>query len=180
MASPGPDLAMTRRLEPPEHGDWIDVTTSVLPVDLAWSWASRRDCGAVVTFCGTVRDHSDGRPGVTQLEYEAYAEQVIPRLTGVARAARDRWEEIGRLVLLHRIGLLVVGEVSVVVVASTPHRAEAFAAAQFCIDTLKETVPIWKRETWVGGTNWTTCAQEGHGAAARGGPEGPAARAVSR
>jgi molybdopterin synthase catalytic subunit len=76
----------------------------------------------------------------------------------VAAAARKRWAEIGRLVLLHRVGRLEVGEVSVVAVASTPHRAEAFAAAQFCIDTLKHTVPIWKRETWSGGTDWTLCS----------------------
>ena len=60
--------------------------------------------------------------------------------------------------LLHRIGRLRVGEVSVVVGASTPHRGEAFAAAQFCIDTLKHTVPIWKRETWAGGSDWSVCA----------------------
>ena len=62
--------------------------------------------------------------------------------------------------LLHRVGRLEVGEVSVVVTASTPHRAEAFAAAQFCIDTLKHTVPIWKREKWSGGTDWTLCSDD--------------------
>ena len=71
--------------------------------------------------------------------------------------------EIGRLVLLHRVGRLVVGEVSVVVVASTPHRGEAFAAAQFCIDTLKHTVPIWKHETWEGGSDWSVCTHDGPG-----------------
>ena len=154
-ASPEPDR--NRGPVPPERGDWIGVTPAVLPVDVAWSWASRPDCGGVVTFCGTVRDHSEGRPGVIRLEYEAYTEQVVPRLTSVAKAAREQWGEIGRLVLLHRVGPLVVGEVSVVVAASTPHRAEAFAAAQFCIDTVKETVPIWKRETWSGGTEWARC-----------------------
>ena len=122
-----------------------------------------RSCRAVVgvvSFCGTVRDHSEGRPGVTSLEYEAYVEQVAPRLSLVADSARERWAEIGRLVLLHRVGRLEVGDVSVVVVASTPHRAEAFAAAQFCIDTLKHTVPIWKRETWTGGTDWSVCSPE--------------------
>jgi molybdopterin synthase catalytic subunit len=63
----------------------------------------------------------------------------------------------GRLVLLHRIGPLEVGDISVVVVASTPHRAEAFEVARYCIDTLKHTVPIWKKETWSGGTDWTVC-----------------------
>jgi molybdopterin synthase catalytic subunit len=145
---------------PPESGDWVGVGAGPLPVEAAWRWAILPGCGGIVTFCGTVRDHSDGRPGVTVLEYEAYVEQVGPRLTRVASAARERWEEIGRLVLLHRVGRLEVGEVSVVVVASTPHRAEAFAAAQFCIDTLKHTVPIWKRETWSGGTDWTVCSNE--------------------
>jgi molybdopterin synthase catalytic subunit len=79
----------------------------------------------------------------------------------VAATARTRWPQIGRLALLHRVGRLEVGEVAVVVAASTPHRAEAFAAAQFCIDTLKHTVPIWKRETWEGGCDWSLCAPEG-------------------
>ena len=64
------------------------------------------------------------------------------------------------MALLHRVGRLEVGEVAVVVVASTPHRAEAFAAAQFCIDTLKHTVPIWKRETWEGGSDWSVCTPD--------------------
>ena len=147
-------------LTPPESGDWVGVGTGPLPVEAAWRWAVLPGCGGIVTFCGTVRDHSEGRPGVTCLEYEAYVEQVAPRLARVAAAARERWAEIGRLVLLHRVGRLEVGEVSVVVVASTPHRAEAFAAAQFCIDTLKHTVPIWKRETWSGGTDWTLCSDD--------------------
>jgi molybdopterin synthase catalytic subunit len=152
---------MTRgELLPPESGDWIGVSEGQLRVDRAWKWASLPDCGAIVTFCGTVRDHSDGRPGVTCLEYEAYAEQVVPRLTEVAESARAQWPEIGRLVLLHRVGRLEVGEVSVVVAASTPHRGEAFSAAQFCIDTLKHSVPIWKLETWDGGSDWSLCSHE--------------------
>jgi molybdopterin synthase catalytic subunit len=147
-------------LLPPQGPDWIGVTENELPVAEAMRWSGLPGCGGIVTFCGTVRDHSDGRPGVTHLEYEAYVEQVEPRLSAVAREARDRWPEIGRLVLLHRIGRLEVGQVSVVVVASTPHRGEAFAAAQFSIDTLKHTVPIWKRETWSGGSDWTVCAHE--------------------
>jgi molybdopterin synthase catalytic subunit len=153
---------MTRpALEMPTGEDWIAISQGELPVDAAWRWAGVAECGGIVTFCGTVRDHSDGRAGVTSLEYEAYEEQVVPRLATVAAAARTRWPQIGRLALLHRVGRLEVGEVAVVVVASTPHRAEAFAAAQFCIDTLKQTVPIWKRETWQGGSDWSRCAPEG-------------------
>ena len=149
-------------LQMPVSGDdWIAISEGQLPVDHAWRWAGVPECGGIVTFCGTVRDYSDGRPGVTSLEYEAYEEHVVPRLNDVATAARDRWPEIGRLVLLHRVGRLEVGEVAVVVAASTPHRAEAFAAAQFCIDTLKHTVPIWKRETWEGGSDWSLCTPEG-------------------
>jgi molybdopterin synthase catalytic subunit len=147
-------------LTPPESGDWVGVGTGPVPVEAAWQWAILPGCGGIVTFCGTVRDHSEGRPGVTCLEYEAYVEQVAPQLARVAAAAREQWTEIGRLVLLHRVGRLEVGEVSVVVVASTPHRAEAFAAAQFCIDTVKHTVPIWKRETWSGGADWTRCSAD--------------------
>jgi molybdopterin synthase catalytic subunit len=145
----------------PVGGEWIAISEGPLPVDAAWKWAGIPECGGIVTFCGTVRDHSDGRARVTSLEYEAYEEQVVPRLDAVAATARTRWPQIGRLALLHRVGRLVVGEVAVVVVASTPHRAEAFAAAQFCIDTLKHTVPIWKRETWEGGSDWSLCAPEG-------------------
>lgn len=150
---------MTRLdLVPPDGIDWIATSELPLPVDAACSWAVVPHCGGVVTFCGTVRDHSSGRLAVTSLEYEAYVEQVVPRLGDVAASARSRWPVIGRLVLLHRIGRLVVGDVSVVVVASTPHREEAFDAARYCIDTVKHTVPIWKHETWAGGSDWSLCA----------------------
>lgn len=122
-------------------------------------WAVRPDCGAVVVFSGTVRDHAEGRAGVTSLAYEAYAGEVEPRLNAIADEARRRWPDLGRLALLHRVGELGLGEVSVVVAASTPHRGEAFEAARFAIDTLKATVPIWKREAWDGGEGWGTAAR---------------------
>ena len=148
-------------VRPPATGDdWIALTHDELPVHLAYEWAVRPDCGGVVLFSGTVRDHADGRTGVTRLSYEAYAEQVEPRFAALAADARRRWPDIGRLVLLHRIGDLELGESSVVVVASAPHRGEAFEAARFCIDTLKETAPIWKKETWEGGSDWATGAHD--------------------
>ena len=94
---------------------------------------------------------------MTELEYEAYEEEVVPRLARIADAIRDRWSEVGRVALLHRIGKLSLGEVSVIVAVSAPHRVEAFAAAQYGIDTLKSSVPIWKRETWSGGDDWGLC-----------------------
>ena len=139
---------------PPEGDDWVGITEEPLPLDTAVAWATRPDCGALVLFSGTVRDHAEGRPGVSLLEYEAYAEQVEPRLAAICAEARARWPELGRIVLLHRTGPLALAESSVVVVVSAPHRPEAFAAARFGIDTLKATVPIWKRETWEGGSDW--------------------------
>jgi molybdopterin synthase catalytic subunit len=125
----------------------------------AVSWATRPDCGGLVLFSGTARDHAEGRPGVERLEYEAYDAQVVPRLAAVADEARARWPAVGRIALLHRTGVLAVGESAVVVVVSAPHRAEAFDAARFCIDTLKRSVPIWKRETWADGESWGLEAQ---------------------
>ncbi len=93
-----------------------------------------------------------------RLEYEGYESEVDARLVALAGEARSRWPVLGRLVLLHRLGALEVGETSVLVVAGAPHRAEAFEAARWCIDTLKATVPIWKRETWEGGVDWGTGA----------------------
>jgi molybdopterin synthase catalytic subunit len=112
-----------------------------------------------VVFSGTARDHADGRPGVSLLEYEAYAEAVIPRLEAIVERARTEWPDLGRLALLHRVGPVPVGESAVVVVASAPHRDAAFAAARFGIDSLKATVPIWKREHWEGGESWGLEAQ---------------------
>ena len=144
----------------PFGDNWIDVAEHPLPVSEALEWAVVPACGAVVVFCGTVRDHSKGRPGVTSVEYEAYPEHVGPRVATVADAARRRWDTLGRLAILHRVGCLAVGEVSVVVVASAPHRSEAFEAARFCIDSVKVSVPIWKRESWAGGSDWGLCAHD--------------------
>lgn len=145
---------------PPPTDTWVGVTTDPLPVGAVTEWATVPSCGAVALFCGTVRDHSEGRPGVVRLDYDAYEEQVVPRLEAIAGSARGRWPDAGRVALLHRVGTLGVGEVSVVVAVSTPHRAEAFAAASWCIDTVKATVPIWKREVWEGGEDWGLCAHE--------------------
>jgi molybdopterin synthase catalytic subunit len=146
-------------LSTPEGDTWLGLSGAPLPVAEALSWAVRPDCGGLVLFSGTARDHAEGRPAVEQLEYEAYESQVVPRLAEVAGEARARWPSVGRIALLHRTGVLAVGESAVVVVVSAPHRAEAFEAARFCIDTLKRSVPIWKRETWAGGESWGLEAQ---------------------
>lgn len=133
---------------------WVELTASPLSYERASSWVTLPQCGAVVVFGGTVRDHAEGRPGVSELEYEAYPEQVERRLHDIAAEARRRWSSVGRVALLHRFGTLKVGECSVLVAVSAAHRGEAFEAARYCIDTLKHSVPIWKRERWQGGEDW--------------------------
>jgi len=147
-------------LDPPAHGDdWLGLSADPLPVPAVGAWLVRPDCGGIVTFVGVARDHSEGRAEVDGLEYEAYETQVEPRLARIAEEARARWSTVGRLVMLHRTGPLEVTEAAVVVGASAPHRDEAFAVARFCIDTLKATVPIWKKESWRGGRSWGLEAQ---------------------
>ena len=148
-------------VEAPAHGDdWLALTDEVLPVAAAYEWCVLPSCGAVVLFSGTARDHADGRDGVEELVYEAYAEQVTPRLAAIAAEVRDRWPTVGRIALLHRVGALAIGESSVIVAVSSPHRPEAFEAARFGIDAVKASAPIWKRERWEGGEAWGLAAHE--------------------
>lgn len=146
-------------VHPPRDGDlWLGLTDAALPIGEMYEWCVRPDCGAVVLFSGTVRDHAEGRSDVERLEYEAYEEMVEPKLAEIAAEARTRWPTIGRIVLVHRVGSLALGESSVVAAVSAPHREEAFAAARFAIDALKVSVPVWKREVWAGGSDWGTDA----------------------
>ena len=155
---------LTRRLydesvRTPREDTWVEVGPGSIPTATVTEWAVRPDCGAVVVFSGTARDHSPGRAGVRRLEYEAYKEQAEPRMRTVADEARARWPELGRVALLHRTGPLEIGETAVVAAVSAPHREEAFAAARFCIDTLKASVPLWKREVWDDGEAWGSDAE---------------------
>jgi molybdopterin synthase catalytic subunit len=141
-------------------GDWVSLDTAQLPVAEATAWATTPGSGAVVTFLGVVRDHSDGRTGVSGLTYEAYEEVAARRMEEIVVETRRRWPDVERVAVLHRTGDVALSEASVAVVVSSPHRADAFEAARYAIDTLKETVPIWKREHWAGGDDWATCAHE--------------------
>ena len=110
-------------------------------------------CGAVVTFLGTVRDLTDGQVTVA-LDYEAYPGMAEKKLTEIEKETRERWP-VGEIMMVHRLGRLEVGEVSVAVAVSCPHRNQAFEACRHAIDRLKELVPIWKKENWSDGTtNW--------------------------
>jgi len=144
--------------QPLDGDDWFGLTESELPIAVAYDWALRPRCGAVVLFSGTIRDHAEGRSGVEHLTYEAYEEQVVPRFTEIGAELRCRWPDTGRVALLHRLGRIEIGESSVIAVVSAPHRAEAFEAARFAIDALKESAPIWKHEVWAEGADWGTGA----------------------
>jgi molybdopterin synthase catalytic subunit len=108
--------------------------------------------GGIVTFEGTVRDNARGKR-VRYLEYDAYPEMAEAELARIAAEVERRWGT-DRIALVHRIGRLEIGEVSVVVAVACPHRAEAFEACRYAIDTLKSTVPIWKKEVAEDGEEW--------------------------
>lgn len=114
--------------------------------------------GAVALFVGTVREHNRGRR-VLHLEYQAYGEMAEGELARIERAAIERFA-VSRVAVAHRTGRVEIGEASVVVAVSAPHRAAALEACRFVIDTLKQTVPIWKREVFEGGEAWIEGAGE--------------------
>ena len=145
-------------LEVPIRSDWVVVTPDPLSVELAMEWATTPACGAVVTFSGVVRDHSEDRFGVTAITYEAYEEVATERLAAVVGETRERYEGIERIAAWHRTGRLELSELSVLVVVSSAHRDVAFTAGRFVIDTLKVRVPIWKREHWESGDDWAESA----------------------
>ena len=135
--------------------DWISITEGPLSSDELSNWVIRPNCGAVVTFSGVVRDHSRSRENVIALDYETDTELAEGRLREVVREARARWPVLERVAIHHRIGQVELSASTVVVAVSAPHRDVAFDAARFCIDALKVSVPMWKREIWDGGSEWS-------------------------
>lgn len=124
----------------------------------------RPGCGAVVTFLGTVRDLT-GDEVTVALDYEAYPPMAEAKLAEIEADTRARWPA-GDVALVHRLGRLEVGDVSVAVAVSCPHRGQAFEACRHAIDRLKELVPIWKRENWADGrTAWVHPVRTGEPAA---------------
>ena len=122
------------------------------PIDLAALQAAAPAEGALCLFVGVVRNENGGRP-VLRLEYEAYEEMALPLMEEIAAETRRRWPG-SEVRIVHRLGPLAIGEASVAVAVSSPHRAEAFAACRHAIDTLKATVPIWKKEFYADGQTW--------------------------
>jgi molybdopterin synthase catalytic subunit len=132
----------------------LKVTTAPLSIDEALAAVRQDGCGAVALFVGTVRDHHDGKR-VVSISYSAFGEMAEKEFAKIAEEAARRWT-IGGLHIAHRTGKLAIGEASVVVAASAPHRAEAFEACRYAIETLKKTAPIWKEEFYEDGKAWVS------------------------
>ncbi len=130
----------------------IELTDRPIPVDRLLREVADPRAGAVVLFLGVVRDNARGRR-VKHLTYEAYEALARRQCEQIAGAIHERWP-VTRVAIVHRTGRLEIGEASVAIAVSAPHRAEAFEAGRFAIDTLKQTVPIWKKEVWEGGEAW--------------------------
>jgi molybdopterin synthase catalytic subunit len=140
----------------------IRLTRDAIDYTALTEQVRKGDCGAVVVFLGTVRDLT-GDCVTVALDYEAYPGMAEKKMAEIEADARDRWP-VGEIVLEHRLGRLEVGEVSVAVAVSCPHRADAFEACRFAIDRLKELVPIWKKENWADGTTeWVHPEKSNHG-----------------
>jgi molybdopterin synthase catalytic subunit len=133
----------------------VAVTEDPVSSDQLSAWVVRPNCGAVVTFSGVVRNHSRAHDDVFALEYETSIKLAEQRLNEIVAVARERWVSLEAVAIHHRVGRVELSETTVVVAVSSPHRSDAFDAARFCIDTLKETIPMWKRELWEGGSAWS-------------------------
>jgi molybdopterin synthase catalytic subunit/molybdopterin converting factor small subunit len=139
-------------LIPPVSGGAFRLSDAPLSLDAVVEEVRSDEAGAIATFIGTTRVHSRGRT-VTHLEYEAYQGMAEEVMAGIADELRRRYE-LCDVAIHHRVGPVGIGEPSVVIAVSAPHRQDALAACKDAIDTLKETVPLWKKEVYEGGEEW--------------------------
>jgi len=131
----------------------IRLTRDIIDYHAMTEEVRRADCGAIVLFLGTVRDLTGERITVA-LDYDAYPAMAKKKMAEIEADTRQRWP-IGDIIMVHRLGHLDIGDISVAVAVSSPHRAQAFEACRHAIDRLKELVPIWKKENWAdGSTEW--------------------------
>jgi molybdopterin synthase catalytic subunit len=133
-------------------GGRYHVTSEPLDTNEAAAIVSGPECGAVATFVGLVRDHNVGRR-VLWLDYEAYAPLALKTFAKIGDEAAGRWAGV-RVAIHHRTGRVAIGEASVVIAAASAHRADAFAAARFAIERVKQIAPVWKHEHFEGGEVW--------------------------
>ncbi len=130
----------------------IQIRRDALDRDALVAAVSHPGAGGIVIFEGVVRDNARGKQ-IRYLEYDVYPEMAIQQIRTIIAEAEKRWD-VDRVAVAHRIGRIEIGEASVIIVVATPHRAEAFEACRYIIDTLKTTVPIWKKEVATNGEEW--------------------------
>lgn len=130
----------------------IELLTTPLDTQRCINFVNTKDAGGIDVFIGTVRDATKGK-AVLRLEFEAYESMAVAEMRKVAEQAIEKFGA-KKIALHHRTGILEIGEAAVVIAVSAPHRAAAFDACRYCIDTLKETVPIWKKEIFEDGEVW--------------------------
>ena len=154
VVTDGDEVAFIPPVSGGMHGVGVlfEVTARPLDARRMETAVAHKGAGAICTFTGVVRDSSRGR-SVTHLEYEAYSEMATGQMRKIADEIGEKWPD-ARVAIAHRTGRLEIGEPSVVVSVSSPHRAEAIAACKWGIDRLKESVPIWKKEHAEDGTYW--------------------------
>jgi molybdopterin synthase catalytic subunit/molybdopterin converting factor small subunit len=139
-------------LIPPVSGGAFRITDSPLSLEHAVAEVADDEAGAIATFTGTVRSESRGRR-VVRLEYEAYPEMAEDVIAALAAELEERYD-VHAIAIHHRVGVVEIGEASVVIAVSARHRADALSACRDAIDQLKETVPMWKKEIYEGGEEW--------------------------
>jgi molybdopterin synthase catalytic subunit len=141
-------------LIPPVSGgvDLYEITQHPLSLDALVTTVGQNTSGAVASFLGIVREFARGRR-VEYLEYDAYPEMATASMRQIGDEIRKRWP-VDRIAIVHRIGRLTIGEASVAIAVSSPHRREALEACAYAIERLKEIVPIWKKEVWTDGAEW--------------------------
>ena len=130
----------------------IQISVSTLNVSACIDWVMSPQSGGIDVFIGTVRDATKGK-AVTRLEFETYQSMAIKEMEKIAQQAFDQWP-VQKILIHHRTGVLQIGEIPVVIAVSAAHRDAAFDACRFIIDTLKQTVPIWKKEIFEDGEIW--------------------------
>lgn len=151
--SPGDELCL---FPPVSGGSGLDdfrVVDHPLSADAIAAEVDDPAAGGIVIFSGVVRNETGGRP-VKFLEYEGHVPMAESKMRAIGAAIRQRWPGVRRVVMLHRLGRLEIGEASVMIAVSAAHRQEAFEACRYAIDTLKTTVPIWKKEHFEDGEVW--------------------------
>lgn len=130
----------------------LKLQSEPLSLEPLLEWVSDPSVGAVSTFAGVVRDHNLGKQ-VLYLEYEGYEPMAVAELERIVAEAHERWK-LHRIAVVHRLGRLEIGETAVLIAVSSVHRRESIEALHFTIDTLKQRLPIWKKEYWTDGSMW--------------------------